>query len=75
MTKDWKTTTAGILVAVLGAVASSPVGHPFSQSVHDWATLAAFLCAGLGFHAAADAASGKPTSVEVPPTNEEEASK
>lgn len=50
------TSLAGLFVVVLGAITSSPVGQPFSQNVHDWATFLAFVAAGLGLHSAADAA-------------------
>lgn len=50
-----KTTVAGLVVVLLGAVAASPIDQPFSKSVHDWALFFMAVAAGLGFHAAADA--------------------
>lgn len=50
-----RTSIAGVLVVVLGAITSSPVGQPFPQHIHDWATFLAFVFAGLGLHSAADA--------------------
>ena len=55
-----KTSIAGILVVILGAITSSPVGQPFPQHVHDWATFLAFVFAGLGLHSAADAPAKAP---------------
>ena len=64
-----KTTVAGLIVVLLGAVAASPVDQPFSKSVHDWALFFMAVAAGLGFHAAADALPKIPKvpSVDIKP--------
>lgn len=54
-TPHMKTSIAGIIVVLLGAVQASAVDHPFPQAMHDWAQALMFVCTGLGLHLAADA--------------------
>jgi hypothetical protein len=49
----------GLLVAILGGIAASPVNHPFPQLVHDWAVVLVSIATAVGLHFAADAAPKK----------------